>query len=278
MNDKKKQDVIMKNEEAGKNVGNENDQALRMREHAGDMNVQVLQTEELSVGYKNKCIVSDINLSVGKGEIVTLVGSNGCGKSTLLRTIAGQQKALAGRIMIDGRDINEYSDMTLAQKISILLTDRVAPLLMTANDVVCSGRYPYTGMLGILSSEDKEKVEEIVELTGIESLRDMYFSELSDGQKQRVMLARALCQEPGILIMDEPMTFLDIKYKKELVDIIIRLREEKKLTMVISLHELDVIKEFSDRAVCIKDGHVDKTGNPSQILEDEYIKYLFDIR
>ncbi len=237
----------------------------------------MLRTDCLSVGYKNKKIISDINISVKKGEIVTLIGSNGCGKSTLLRTIAGQQKALGGSIFIGDKEIKEYSEIELAKRLSILLTDRVTPLLMTAYDVVCSGRYPYTGRLGILGAEDREKVEEIMELTGVTGLRDAYFSELSDGQRQRVMLARALSQEPDILIMDEPMTFLDIKYKKELTDIILKLREEKHLTMIISLHELEVIKRFTDRVICIKDGKVDKEGTLEEIIEDKYIEYLFDM-
>ena len=212
-----------------------------------------------------------------KGEIVTLIGSNGCGKSTLLRTLAGQQKALGGNIFIGDREIKEYNEIELAKKLSILLTDRVMPLLMTAYDVVCSGRYPYTGRLGILSAEDHERVEEVMELTGITGLRDELFSELSDGQRQRVMLARALSQEPDILIMDEPMTFLDIKYKRELSDIIMKLRDEKNLTMIISLHELHIIKRFTDRVICVKDGKIDKTGSPDEILEDNYIDYLFDM-
>ena len=238
----------------------------------------ILKLTGLSVGYKNKTIISNIDLNVKKGEIISLAGSNGCGKSTLLRTLAGQQKALSGSILLDGQNMALYNDISLAKKVSILLTDRVTPLLMTAYDVVCSGRYPYTGMLGILSSEDKDKVREFMELTGITGLADQYFSELSDGQKQRIMLARALCQEPDILIMDEPMTFLDIKYKRELVNIIKRLRNEKGLTMIISLHELEVIREISDMVVCIKDGSIDKTGIPSEILNDDYINFLFDIK
>ena len=238
----------------------------------------ILKLAGLSVGYKNKTIISNIDLNVKKGEIISLAGSNGCGKSTLLRTLAGQQKALSGSILLDGQNMALYNDISLAKKVSILLTDRVTPLLMTAYDVVCSGRYPYTGMLGILSSEDKDKVREFMELTGITGLADQYFSELSDGQKQRIMLARALCQEPDILIMDEPMTFLDIKYKRELVNIIKRLRNEKGLTMIISLHELEVIRKISDMVVCIKDGSIDKTGIPSEILKDDYINFLFDIK
>ena len=239
--------------------------------------VDVVKTENLTIGYKNKKIISDINFSVKKGEIVTLIGSNGCGKSTLLRTLAGQQKALGGNIFIGDREIKEYNEIELAKKLSILLTDRVMPLLMTAYDVVCSGRYPYTGRLGILSAEDHERVEEVMELTGITGLRDELFSELSDGQRQRVMLARALSQEPDILIMDEPMTFLDIKYKRELSDIIMKLRDEKNLTMIISLHELHIIKRFTDIVICVKDGKIDKTGSPDEILEDNYIDYLFDM-
>ena len=141
--------------------------------------VDVVKTENLTVGYKNKKIISDINFSVKKGEIVTLIGSNGCGKSTLLRTLAGQQKALGGNIFIGDREIKEYNEIELAKKLSILLTDRVMPLLMTAYDVVCSGRYPYTGRLGILSAEDHERVEEVMELTGITGLRGLCLREPS---------------------------------------------------------------------------------------------------
>ena len=116
----------------------------------------ILKLTGLSVGYKNKTIISNIDLNVKKGEIISLAGSNGCGKSTLLRTLAGQQKALSGSILLDGQNMALYNDISLAKKVSILLTDRVTPLLMTAYDVVCSGRYPYTGRLGILSHEDEE--------------------------------------------------------------------------------------------------------------------------
>ena len=238
----------------------------------------ILETRELSVGYKNKTVIDNVNMTVKKGEIISLIGSNGCGKSTLLRTLVGQQKSVSGSILISGKEIGEYSDILLARKLSVLLTERVSPGYMTAYDIACSGRYPYTGLLGILSGEDRDRVDEIMELTGISELRNAYFSELSDGQRQRVMLARALCQEPDILIMDEPMTFLDIKYKRELVDIILRLREEKKLTMIISLHELHIVRKFCDRLICIKDGEIDRTGAPADILSDDYIDILFDIK
>ncbi|WP_281086150.1 ABC transporter ATP-binding protein [Eubacterium ruminantium] len=237
----------------------------------------VLTTNMLSVGYKHKEIVSKINIEVKKGEIVTMIGPNGTGKSTILRTLAGLQKSLSGTVNICGKDINDYRETELAQHVSILMTDRVEPELMTGYDIVCSGRYPYTGRLGILSDKDRQVVEEVMELVNISNLKDSFFRELSDGQKQRFMLARAICQEPDILIMDEPMTFLDIKYKRELAEIILRLKEEKKISIIMSLHELHLIKKFTDKVVCIKDGGVDKIGAIDEILNDEYIDYLFDI-
>ncbi|MCR5148780.1 MAG: ABC transporter ATP-binding protein [Eubacterium sp.] len=238
---------------------------------------KVLKTEKLSVGYKKNIIVDDINISIEKGKIICLAGSNGSGKSTLLRTLAGIQKPLGGMIFVGDKDITAYSELEKASKISLLLTDRVEPELMTGYDIVASGRYPYTGRLGILADNDREIINDVMELIGITEIGNRYFSEMSDGQKQRFMLARALCQEPDILIMDEPMTFLDIKYKKELADIIVKLKKEKNLTMIMSLHELELIRSLADTVICIKAGAVDKVGKPDEILNDEYIDYLFDI-
>ena len=239
---------------------------------------KLLKIAGLSAGYRKKAVISDVDLELEKGEIVCLVGPNGSGKSTLLRTVSGQQKSISGSISLNGRNINDYKEIELARIISILMTDRVEPELMTGYDVVVSRRYPYTGRLGILGDEDRRVVDKVMELVNITSLKDKYFSEMSDGQRQRFMLARALCQEPDILIMDEPMTFLDIKYKKELVDIIRKLKNEEGIAMIISLHELETVKSLADRVVCIKDGGVAAAGRPEEILTEEYINELFDIK
>lgn len=234
-------------------------------------------TENLAVGYGKKVILDGVNISAEKGEILTLIGPNGAGKSTLLKTAAGQLPALSGTVCIDGREIGAISVKERAKRLALLMTERISPELMTCADVVELGRYPYTGQLGVLSDNDKEKIAEAMELTNSKELADSLFSRVSDGQRQRVMLARAICQEPEILILDEPASYLDIRYKIELMSILKRLASEKNITVIMSLHELDMARKISDRIVCVKDGKVHQIGTPNEIFGGDCIAELYGI-
>lgn len=234
-------------------------------------------TEEMCVGYHGKPLIEKINITLAKGEILTLIGPNGAGKSTVLKSIAGQLELLGGTVYLDGELFPKMSGTKRAQKMSVMLTDKIRTEMMTCEDVAATGRYPYTGRFGMLSGTDHRIVEEAMELVQVTAIRDQDFTKISDGQKQRVMLARALCQEPEILILDEPTSYLDVKYKLEFLSILQEMRKKKELTVILSLHELELAERISDRILCIRDGYVEKAGAPEEIFKPEHIRRLFGI-
>ena len=237
----------------------------------------IFRTEGLSAGYGRKVVLSGAEITAERGRITTLIGPNGCGKSTLLRTAAKQLEPLAGTVFISGKSLRETGANELARKLSILLTERVSPELMTCRDVVESGRYPYTGRLGILSEADREAVDEAMVLTSTTELSGVDFAQISDGQRQRVMLARAMSQQPELLILDEPTSYLDIRHKLELLNTLKKLVREKNTAVLMSLHELDLALRVSDKIVCIDGGKVGRVGAPEEIFSGGYISALYGI-
>ena len=235
-------------------------------------------TEGLTVGYHGVPLIKNIKISLKKGEILTLIGPNGAGKTTILRSIIKQLKPLGGVVVLDGKETEQISGKELSRKLSVVLTERVRPEMMTCKEVVATGRYPYTGKFGVLSKEDWKLVDEAMELVHIHELADRDFSKTSDGQKQRVMLARAICQQPDIIILDEPTSFLDIRYKLEFLSILQKLCREKALTVILSLHELELAEKISDRILCVNGRAVDRIGTPEEVMTDGYITQLYGIR
>ena len=230
----------------------------------------ILHTRDLAVGYGGKALIDDIALTVRPGEILTLIGPNGAGKSTILKTITRQLKPVAGTIWLDGKALSGLPERDLARTMSILMTERVDPERMTCEDVVSAGRYPYTGRLGILSAQDRAQVAAAMELVHVAELRDREFSQISDGQRQRVMLARAICQEPEIIILDE-------RHKLELLAILKELALKQKVAVVMTLHELDLAQKASDKILCVRQGQIDRYGTPEEIFSGGYIQQLYDI-
>ena len=206
----------------------------------------------LSVGYQGTPIIREIEIGIRQGEIVTLIGPNGAGKSTILKTISRQLQPIDGNVVFDRRGITAYTYKELASRMAVVLTERMKPELMTCHDVVATGRYPYTGRLGILTTEDEEKVEEAMRSVHAEELGARDFNAISDGQRQRVLLARAICQEPDVILLDEPTSFLDIRYKLELLAILRSMAKSRKITVIMSLHEIDLAQKVSDKIVCVK--------------------------
>ena len=231
----------------------------------------------LAVGYNGKALIRDITFELPKGKILTLIGPNGSGKSTILKTITRQLAAIAGTVLIEGGDTARLSQGELAKKVSVLLTERVKTEMMTCFDVAAMGRYPYTGTFGRLSARDVEIVQSALCRVKAWDIADQDFSRISDGQRQRVLLARALCQEPEILVLDEPTSFLDIRYKIDLLSILLEETQKRQLTVILSLHEIDLAEKISDKILCVKGDTVWRYGAPQEIFRDEIIADLYDL-
>lgn len=241
------------------------------------MSGTILSSKKLSVGYGKKVIVSGLEFEVNRGEILTIIGPNGAGKSTILKSIAAQLPVISGKVSIAGTDISAMSAHDIAQKLSVCLTERITAEKMTCEDIVSTGRYPYTGRLGILSESDRNIVHEAMELTGISYLSDTDIRFISDGQRQTVMLARAIAQQPDVLILDEPTSFLDINNKLRLLSILRELVRSRNITVLQTLHELDLAQRFSDKILCIKNNKADRIGAPEDIFKGDYVSELYGV-
>ncbi|MCM1023066.1 MAG: ABC transporter ATP-binding protein [Prevotella sp.] len=241
------------------------------------MKKTVISAENLSVGYEKNIVASGVNFEVKRGEILTLIGPNGAGKSTILKTLAGYLEYLFGDVIIAGKNAEKITPAEMSQTLSVLLTDRIRPELMTCRDVVETGRYPYTGRFGLLSENDKKIAENAIEAVEMQDFADADFNSVSDGQRQRVMLARAICQEPEILILDEPTSHLDIRHKIMFFEILRKLVSEKNIGVILSMHELDFAEKISDKIICIKDGKMFCTGVPREIFTEKNICEIYGI-
>ena len=236
-----------------------------------------LQTKDLTVGYDGQALIRDIAIPVEKGEIVPLIGPNGAGQSTILHSITPQLKTLAGTVTLAQKELRSFSYKSLSTKMAVVLTERIKPELMTCRDIVATGRYPYTGRLGLLTGEDEEKIDEAMRRVHALELSDRDFNTISDGQRQRILLARAICQEPEIIILDEPTSFLDIRYKLELLSILRSMAKEKGITIIMSLHEIDLAQKISDKIICVKGDTIEHYGTPEEVFNEAGIRALYDI-
>lgn len=234
-------------------------------------------TKQLTVGYHGTPLIRDIEIGLRQGEILSLIGPNGSGKSTILKSITKQLKQICGTVYIDNRPIDALSGRELSHEISVVLTDKLQTELMTCEEVVATGRYPYTGILGILSQRDNMQVQSAMELVNAWGLRNRDFTEISDGQRQRILLARAICQEPRIIVLDEPTSFLDIRYSLELLGILRTMAQERNITVILSLHELDMAQKISDLVMCVKGETITHCGPPAEIFKKELIEDLYEL-
>lgn len=240
--------------------------------------MSIVRTEKLSVGYDKKVVIDGVNITGDKGEIVCLLGPNGAGKTTILRTISGLLSPVNGHVYIKGKNILDINKKELSKDLAVVLTQRLSGGLMTAFEIAAMGRYPHTGFFGKLSESDISKTMEALKTVNAEYLAERYFDELSDGEKQKILVARALVQEPQVIVLDEPTSHLDIRHRLELIDILKKLSKEKGITVILSLHEIDMALKSCDKVILVKDKKVIAYGVPEEVVDEEIINELYGIK
>jgi iron complex transport system ATP-binding protein len=237
-----------------------------------------VQTERLTIGYRQraqKVIAADLSLSLADGELVCLIGPNGAGKTTLIRTLAGMQKPLSGRVMLRGQDISQLTPIALARMLSVVLTDRIDPGMLTAREVVALGRHPHTGWGARLTDRDHAAVEDAIATVDGRALADRQFRDLSDGERQKIMIARALAQSPSLLILDEPTAFLDLPRRIEVMRVLRKLASERGVAVLVSTHDLDLALRSADRLWLIHPGGALTVGAPEDLVLEGSIADAF---
>ena len=236
-----------------------------------------LAAEGVKTGYGSRVVLSEVAFELRPGEVMALLGPNGAGKSTLLKSAAGQLALQGGSIYLEGRDLQAYSGRERAACMALLFTERREPEFATAREVVEAGRYPYTGRFGTLREQDHKAVARAMAYVRTEELKERPFAELSDGQRQRVLLARALAQEPRLILLDEPTAFLDLRHKIELLGLLRDLATREGLAVLVSLHEPDLALKCADRVLLVADGKVLPPASPEEALSEENMRRIYGL-
>lgn len=208
----------------------------------------MLSAKNISIGYgAGKQIFSGISFTAEAGDMIGLLGVNGIGKSTLLRTLAGLQHRTGGKLELNGLDIHALAANERARQISVVLTERLFIDNITVRGLIALGRTPYTGWLGNMSGTDEQEIENVIRIMKIEKLQNRYFNHLSDGEKQKAIIARALCQQTPLMILDEPTAYLDFRNKREILDILKTISAELKKTVIFSTHDIEASLEYCNK-------------------------------
>lgn len=238
----------------------------------------ILKTENLSIGYQNKksqnIVASKIDIAIEKGKLVAVLGKNGIGKSTLLRTISKVQKALKGEVFINQKNINTFTNKELSTVLSLVLTERLPESQITVFELIALGRQPYTNWIDKLSENDLKKINWAIHQTEIDHLKEKFFYELSDGQLQRVLIARALAQDTDIIILDEPTAHLDLHHTIKIFDLLKKLVKETSKTIILSSHEVNLCIKFADEIVLFTDSKI-HSATPAALIKHEAFDNLF---
>ena len=240
--------------------------------------MEILKTSALSIGYDDKTVVSNINVTLNEGDIIALVGPNGAGKSTLFKTFSTHIKPVGGKIELFGKDLISYSPKERAKLLGIVLTERPDDMFLKVFDVVAAGRYPYTGMFGKLSEKDENEIKASLELVGINHLIDRVFNTLSDGEKQKVMIAKAIAQNTPVIMLDEPTAFLDYPSKIELFSLLKKLAKEQRKAILFSSHDLELLLRYTDNLWIIAKNKPFAAGRSSELLKNGTIQKYFELK
>ncbi|AFS77568.1 ferrichrome ABC transporter ATP-binding protein FhuC [Gottschalkia acidurici 9a] len=239
--------------------------------------MEAISVKKLSVAYEDNLIIDEMTLDIPKEKVSIIIGSNGCGKSTLLKSIARVIKPKGGEIFINGKNIKDQKEKFLATQIAFLPQGPVCPSGMTVKELVAYGRFPHQKMIGGLKSHDKQIIDWAIEETGLKDYRDREVESLSGGQRQRAWIAMTLAQETDIIMLDEPTTYLDMSYQLEVLQVLDKLNKEKKITIVMVLHELNNACRFASNIIGLKNGKVICQGDPMDVITQENLKEIYRI-
>lgn len=238
----------------------------------------VFDIKGLTFSYGTNEVIKGLDLSIKQGKVTTLIGANGCGKSTLFNLITKNLRPNSGEIRLEGKDISQVKLKDFARQVAIVHQYNTAPADISVEKLVAFGRTPYHGFGSLSNSEeDEEKIKRALEITNTEKLKDKAVAQLSGGQKQRVWIAMALAQDTKILFLDEPTTYLDIRYQLQILKLVRKLNEEYGMTVIMVLHDINQSLYYSDEIVAMKDGRITAQGKPEEIITSELIKNVYDV-
>ncbi|MDL2281150.1 ABC transporter ATP-binding protein [Selenomonadales bacterium OttesenSCG-928-I06] len=236
-----------------------------------------IQAKHLKLSYGARTIVPDVDLSIDKPEIISIIGPNGSGKSTILKGLARILKPAGGSVILDGKDIQKMPTKEVAKKLAVLPQTLLSPGDMTVEDLIACGRSPHRGIFSKLNDYDKFHINEAIKLTSLEKFAHRRIDTLSGGERQRAWLAMALAQKPKILMLDEPTSFLDIRYQLELMNLVQHLHAKINITVIMVLHDLNHAARYSDRIIAVKNGAIYADGKVPEVFTAETLKYLYEV-
>lgn len=236
-----------------------------------------LEAQAVKLQYGDAVIAEELHFSVQQAEIISIIGPNGSGKSTLLKALGRLLKPSSGTVFLDGKDIHRMKPWEVAKKMAILPQSATAPGDMTVADLVAYGRMPYQRLLAGRSEEDGREIDAALQATGMTALAERRIDTLSGGERQRAWLALALAQRPEVLLLDEPTTYLDIRYQLELMKLVARLHKEMKITVIMVLHDLNHAARFSDRLVAVRKGRIAADGTVAEVFTPENLRMIYGV-
>jgi iron complex transport system ATP-binding protein len=241
------------------------------------MTPELMQLENISFAYETSPVIKDLSISVREQDVIGLIGPNGSGKSTLLKIMAGMLKPNSGSILFKNLWLSNINKKEFAQSVSWIPQEHPMVFPFKVSDVVLMGRHPYLSPLSFESKNDFEIAHHAMESTMTSQFADRYFNEISGGEKQRVMIASALAQNPEIMLLDEPTAALDLKYQIQILTILKKLNVDKKMTLVMAMHDLNLASKFCNRLLLLNEGLVVCEGTPKQVLKKDILEQVYNI-
>ena len=237
--------------------------------------MKAVEVQDLSFSYRNGRVLRGVSFTLGGGEILGVIGPNSAGKTTLLRLLSRVLTPEAGRIFLFGRDLAAMAKREVARHVAVVPQEFQVAFPFTVEQVVSMGRYPHTHGIGLENPDDQQVVQQALDETGTSHLSRKYLDQLSGGEKQRAVIARALAQEPRLLLLDEPMAHLDLSHQMEIVRLLKRLKQERGLTIILVSHDLNAAVECSDRLLLLKSGEVVTAGRPEEVMRPEILEKAY---